>query len=252
MIKEVYKKNKGWDKKHGKMAVLICDYCGKEFKRAYGCINRKDETRRYSKNYCSVKCKTMATRKKIQKFCNYCGIEIYITPFNLKSHKNHFCSRECFLKWNYGSNAGNYKGGKITIKCAFCNKKINVDRYRQKMYKNKFCNKECFYDWTKENMPKGENSYNWTGGKSKYPSGYIRINNTGIYEHRFIMEKYLGRKLYSWEEVHHINGIKDDNRIENLKLLPGNEHNKKVQKVYQEIQKLKEENQRLLKLVNQY
>ena len=51
MIKEVYKKNKGWDKKHGKMAVLICDYCGKEFKRAYGCINRKDETRRYSKNY---------------------------------------------------------------------------------------------------------------------------------------------------------------------------------------------------------
>lgn len=59
-----------------------------------------------------------------------------------------------------------------------------------------------------------------TGKKITDNSGYIRINTGGKYEreHRVIMSKYLGRALFSWEEVHHINGIKADNRIENLEL----------------------------------
>lgn len=44
-------------------------------------------------------------------------------------------------------------------------------------------------------------------------------------EHRIVMENYLGRKLGRLEFVHHINGDKKDNRIENLVVMPPAEHN---------------------------
>ena len=61
------------------------------------------------------------------------------------------------------------------------------------------------------------------------PFGSVRVNTDGycdikvderrwMKQHRYVMEQYLGRALLPGEEVHHRNGDRTDNRIENLEL----------------------------------
>jgi len=72
----------------------------------------------------------------------------------------------------------------------------------------------------------GEKSSSWNGGKYK-SEGYIFIykpkhpfaTKSGyVREHRLIAEKYLKRYLTKLEVIHHINEIRDDNKLENLYL----------------------------------
>jgi hypothetical protein len=57
----------------------------------------------------------------------------------------------------------------------------------------------------------------------------IRVEGVKIDEHRYIMEQHIGRKLARNEVVHHKNGNKRDNRIENLEIMSLSEHAKKHQ-----------------------
>ncbi|HEC65145.1 MAG TPA: HNH endonuclease [bacterium] len=72
----------------------------------------------------------------------------------------------------------------------------------------------------------GSKHPNWKGGITRTSTGYIlqSVNGKQVYQHRFVMEKHLGRKLSSNETVHHINGTKTDNRLENLELMSRSEH----------------------------
>ena len=57
-------------------------------------------------------------------------------------------------------------------------------------------------------------------GSRKLNQGYVRVKTASGWEreHTIIIERLIGRKLKSYEQVHHINGVRDDNRPENLEL----------------------------------
>lgn len=118
-------------------------------------------------------------------------------------------------------------------KCQWCS------NYFFKRKTSKFCSKQCvtknhtnktFIEYRILNkidlsIPKRYKAPNGSGHKD--PHGYIYINRVDhpnaqkrgrIYEHTFVMSQYIGRQLTKNESVHHKNGVRNDNRIENLEL----------------------------------
>lgn len=107
--------------------------------------------------------------------------------------------------------------------CDYCGKEFETFKcYEKRKRKNRFCSKKCEAEFKNYHNTREQ----WKGGRISSTTGYIyiRINGKEIGEHVLVMEKALGRRLKKGEVVHHINGIKTDNRIENLQLMTNSEH----------------------------
>jgi len=126
--------------------------------------------------------------------------------------------------------SGKYVRDKVYPRtCKHCGKVDLVQRY---YLGRPYCSRKCSSLAISKKM-RGKNHPNWNGGKTM-SHGYVVLSNYHdhpmatkrghVLEHRLIMSEHIGRPLDKNEDVHHINGDKKDNRIENLELLPHHKH----------------------------
>lgn len=149
------------------------------------------------------------------------------------------------------------KNGKIRLKtnmvCPICKKTrwVSKDNIKTLLEKDTYTGK-C-----KHCRPKGKDANGYKGGKYIASTGYIAILITDddpfvcmrtargtTYEHRHIMAKHLDRPLTRFEHVHHRDGNKTNNSIDNLELVNGQTHCL-ITQMETEINRLKKENAKL-------
>lgn len=206
----------GWQAAHNRKQEhdYICKYCG-------GIFHRRGMKKERVK-FCSLKCKYEGAR----------GIPRPRTHY-LKKMRVLSLTPPVIGEIRSALGAGLDKNTRQWIECPECHIKRWI-RYRSKRTLTNMC-KTCYNKFQKEKN--GDKSPFWKGGRRINSKGYIEIwlspndlyypmiNKTGtVMEHRLVMAKHLGRCLKSWETVHHINHIKTDNRLENLKLDTINGH----------------------------
>ena len=198
------------------------------------------------------------TRRDVERLCPVCAAKKRCDAQVVRR----FPERE----YKRGSELGKKSFGRDLVywkdTCPICGK----DTWKTPRYFGTACSATCAGVLRSEKY-RGKNSPVWKGGRQIYKSGYAVVvlqpdnpfytmttSNSRVFEHRLVMAQSLGRCLETWEVVHHKNGIRQDNRLENLELLPNNAGNIKAAEVAEqkaslekEVRLLKWQNKQLLK-----
>lgn len=210
--------------------ILTCETCGKQFELY---PSRATKRKRY---FCSRACRGVSQRTVLPRITRT-GVPPVVGEIRS------------------GKDIGRGKLGRTSKQayswqpCKMCGKARWISHRWFLIGKSKICQR-CYHNnhLTKENHP------GWKGGRYTRPDGHVMVHvdrsdqpwfkmvgyesktqDYGyILEHRLVMAKYLGRVLSQKEVVHHRNGVKDDNRIENLEVMAHFAHAKEHCKGYRD------------------
>jgi hypothetical protein len=150
-----------------------------------------------------------ASWREVTRTCEGCQ-----SDFDPKGRYQRFCSQGCVSTSRKGTPRRRLED-KICETCG--------ESYRRASPNSRYCSRTCYVGAARH--------------RYEHVSGYVAVyapnepganrSNGLIAEHRLVMQQYLGRALRPDESVHHINGVKSDNRIQNLQLRVG-QHGKGI------------------------
>ncbi len=147
--------------------------------------------------------------------CKHCD-KLFVARTNRhKDRKPKYCSRGCMSK---------AFRVRVTCKCETCGLDFDVIHSRIKKGHGRFCSKEC-HDIAQR-----------TGSMDAHGYRIIRVNKKKVKEHRHIMALFLGRELTEDEIVHHIDGDKLNNAIENLQLFPSHSEHSSLHRTLERLE----------------
>lgn len=170
----------------------MCEGCGETY-----------TPRGNAQRFCSRTCRNRAInagKRLADKACEMCGVTYH--PYY---GAQKYCSRRCMGL-----------GGRSYAVCENCGEMFRMRK------RARYCSFAC----------KGQGMRVPLGTKRTDAFGYVLVrvpedtpglefDRAWMREHRYVMQQYIGRPLDADETVHHINGDKQDNRIENLQLRTG-------------------------------
>jgi endogenous inhibitor of DNA gyrase (YacG/DUF329 family) len=193
-----------------------CATCGTKIEK-YPAAVAQSKTKRF---FCSTQCRgKLGSKPKTvpRKSCEQCGKEFV----SYGGKPGRFCSKPCYDAWQ--------RRGRIERVCEQCGKEFERPPSFESRQVARFCSRGCEAA-SRIKRPLGREHNGRPAALDT--AGYVRVFEPEhphayggwVFEHRLVVERELGRHLEPDEHVHHVNGIKGDNRLENLKVMSHSQH----------------------------
>ncbi len=198
--------------------VRECAACGASVMRSQATINRN----RTGRFFCSESCRSKLgskPRRHPDKACELCD-----KTFRPLSSNNvgRFCSKTCYDEWQ--------RRRRVTIICLVCGTSVIRKHGEAVARSGHYCSKRCSEAGQVRNgLGRFHNGREAVINQDGYvliwePDHPAAYRNGRMFEHRWVVEQTLGRRLDPDDQVHHVNGIKTDNQPGNLAVKTAREH----------------------------
>lgn len=196
-----------------------CMACGKPHERRVTEISNNKTGRFFCSNAC-LRAIGGKPRRGVEYPCASCGKPVYRTPSSVRAEV--FCSMVCRDE--------EQRRHRIFKICDVCGEEFWLRKSQAGYRPNAVCSADCN---NRRRITTGIGRTHNGKPAIKDAGGYIRVwepdhpncfRGGWVLEHRLVVEGVVGRYLNTDEHVHHLNGVKHDNRPENLQLLSKLEH----------------------------